>query len=125
MRPKTDRLAIAIAIGTMALPACGPPEPSAIFLHTVESGLTTRAEPPTKIAEGDLFVIDANPQNGDESMDLCIDATVSGSSAVRVARVRGQCRRFVVIASGAGTARVRFEARGTASELVLDVTSAR
>jgi hypothetical protein len=120
---RIERLALVLA--SLAVAACGPPEPSAIFLHTVESGLTTNDEPPTKITEGDLFVVNANPQDGDESMDLCIDATVSGSRGVRVARVRGQCRRFVVIAAGAGTARVRFEARGTASELVLDVAPAR
>ena len=60
-------------------------------------------------------------------MDLCVDATVSGAvpGAVRVSRVRGSCRRFVVIATGSGPARVRFEARGTVSELVLDVAPAR
>lgn len=117
----------AVAAATLALVACGPPEPTAIFLHTVEQGITTAANPPAALTEGDLIVVDANPQNGDDSMELCIDATVSGAvpGAVRVSRVRGSCRRFVVIATGSGSVRVRFEARGTFSELVLDVTPVR
>lgn len=127
MLRKTDLTLGLVALVAASCVACGPPAPSAIFLHTVESGVTQSAEPPTRIAEGDLFVIDANPQDDDESMDLCVDASVSGpnASAVRVSRVRGNCRRFAVIAQGPGSATVRFEARGTASVLVLNVESAR
>ena len=90
-------------------------------------GVTQSAEPPSRITEGDLFVVDADPRDGDESMELCIDASVSGPSpgAVRVARVKGNCRRFVVVAQASGDAEVRFEARGTASVLVLNIAPAR
>ena len=126
MRPRIER-----ALGLLVLCggsiACGPPSPSEISLHTVESGVTESAEPPTTVSEGDLFVVDANPRDDDESMELCIDATVTGptASAVRVSRVRGNCRRFVVVAQGNGTATITFEARGTKSVLVLNVLPAR
>ena len=126
MRPRID-VVIGAALLLSTTVACGPPEPTAIFLHTVETGVTQSAEPPSRITEGDLFVVDANPQDGDESMDLCVDASVSGQTpgAVRVARVKGNCRRFVVIAQSSGNAEVRFEARGTASVLVLNIAPAR
>lgn len=125
MRPRIDHALGLIAL--IATVACGPPAPDTIFLHTVETGVTQSAEPPSRITEGDLFVVDANPQDDDESMDLCVDASVSGQDpgAVRVARVKGNCRRFVVVAQARGNAEVRFEARGTASILVLNIAPAR
>ena len=125
MRPRID---VAFGLTLVALTAaCGPPSPDTIFLHTVETGVTQSAEPPSRITEGDLFVVDADPRDGDESMELCIDASVSGPSpgAVRVARVKGNCCRFVVVAQASGDAEVRFEARGTASVLVLNIAPAR
>lgn len=125
MRPRIESALALASLASVALVACGPPAPDTVFLHTVESGVTTAAEPPTSLAEGDLVLVDATPQDGDDPMELCIDATVSGSTAVRVARVRGNCRRFAVLAQASGTATVRFEARGTASVLVVNVTPAR
>ena len=125
MRRKIEiGLGLAVLAGTVA---CGPPAPDSIFLHTVETGVTQSAEPPSRIVEGDLFVVDADPRDDEEPMDLCIDASVSGPtpSALRVARVKGNCRRFVVVAQASGAAEVRFEARGTASILVINVAPAR
>lgn len=101
------------------LVACAPPSPERIELETAEG------RPPSRLAEGDLLVVDARPTDGSDAMNLCVDASSSSSDVVRVSRVRGQCRRFVVVASAAGTARVRFEVRGTVSELDLDVTPVR
>jgi hypothetical protein len=128
MRPRIDLvLGAFLLVASAASVACGPPAPDAIFLHTVETGVTQSAEPPSRIVEGDLFVVDADPQDGDESMELCIDASVGGPtpSALRVARVKGNCRRFVVVAQASGAAEVKFEARGTASILVINVAPAR
>ena len=126
MRRKIEAF-LALALAAFAGAACGPPAPDTIFLHTVEDGATTAVDPPTTLQEGDLVVIDATPQDDDEDMNLCVDTSVSGpdASAVRVARVRGSCRRYVVVAQAPGTATVRFEVRGTAAVLVLNVTPAR
>jgi hypothetical protein len=129
MRPRIDyALGLAIALPLfMSTAACGPPAPDTIFLHTVQTGVTQSAEPPSRITEGDIFVVDADPKDDDESMDLCVDASVSGQDpgSVRVARVKGNCRRFVVVAQARGNAEVRFEVRGTASVLVLNIAPAR
>jgi hypothetical protein len=121
MRRKIEAL---LALASLGLVACGPPSPDVIFLHTVESGATTADEPETSLTQGDLIVVEATPQDGSDVMELCIDASVD-SEAVRVSRVKGNCRRFVVLAEGSGSATVRFEARGTQSVLVLNVAPAR
>lgn len=126
MRPRTDLLARLVLVASMAVTACGPPSPEEVRLRTVENGAPRSAAPPSKIQEGDLFVVDADPHDGDESMDLCVDASTSGTtSAVRVARVTGSCRRFAVVAQAAGRVEIRFSARETASILVLDVSPAQ
>jgi hypothetical protein len=127
MRLPTDHLRrLLLGLAPLALVACGPPSPSAIFVNTVDNGVTTASAPSPTMQEGDLVVVDALPHDGDDEMDLCIDASTSGdASAVRVARVRGSCRRFVVVATGSGAARVTFSARGTVTELALNVTPAR
>lgn len=118
---------VGLALAVLGGAACGPPAPDTVFLHTVEAGATTAVDPPTTLEEGDLVVVEATPQDGDEDMDLCVDTSVSGpdANAVRVARVRGSCRRYVVVAQAPGSATIRFEVRGTAAVLVLNVTPAR
>jgi hypothetical protein len=126
MRPRTDLLArVLVIVAPFAVVACGPPSPTAIFVNTVEDGVTTSAVPSTTMPEGDLVVVDARPQDGDDEMDLCIDGATSGTGAVRVARVRGNCRRFVIVATAAGTTRVSFSARGTETVFDVNVTPAR
>lgn len=126
MRPGIDLLLFLLAASLTTLVACGPPSPDAVILHDVQTGgVKSSADPHTRMNEGDLFIVDADPVDGDDkSMDLCVDSSVqSESNAVRVSRVRGSCRRFVVVAQSPGSARIRFEVRGTASELVLNVFS--
>lgn len=125
--PRRIEALAGLALVALGAAACGPPAPDTVFLHTVEAGATTADDPPTTLQEGDLVVIDATPQDDDEDMNLCVDTSVSGpnANAVRVARVRGSCRRYVVVAQAPGTATIRFEVRGTAAVLVLNVTPAR
>jgi hypothetical protein len=117
-----SRLAFRFAIAAAAAVACGPPSPDRLELVSrtapIEGGL---GAPTVSLIEGDLLAVDVNSIDGDEEMGLCVEAS-SSSDAVEVGRVRGQCRLFFVMARAPGTARVRFEARGTRTELLVDVT---
>lgn len=81
-------------------------------------------ESSAKLLEGDLLVLDVEPMRGDERMNLCVEASTAGSSAATVRRVRGRCRRFVVMATRAGLERVRFVARDATTELTVEVARA-
>lgn len=114
-------------LAIIALLACGcEPTPEKVDLRSVEGPV---ARPPVSadsvLVEGDLLVIDADPNDGDDSMDLCVDASSSNTAVASISRVRGKCRQFVLLASSVGSARIRFEARGKVNEVALDVVAAR
>ena len=103
-----------------AVSACEAPSPDALRIVPRAGPLEGAT---ASLVEGDLLVLDLEPVDGDERMDLCVEASAPSSSSITVRRVRGRCRRFVVLATRAGTARVRFASRGTTADLEVDVTA--
>jgi hypothetical protein len=74
------------------------------------------------LAAGDLALLDTVPVDGGDPMDLCVDAISDAPDTVRVLRITGECRTFVVTGEKAGTATVRFTARGTTHAIRFDVS---
>jgi hypothetical protein len=106
-----------LVAGLLAATTACAPSPERIALSSRASPL----EATTTLVEGDLLVVDARPREDDgKEMKLCVDAT-SSSPSVRVQRVHDDCDLFVVSAAAPGRATVRFEARGTWSEVHVDV----
>jgi hypothetical protein len=114
------RLVVLLLSAACAASACGPRSPELIAVTSRAGGAIT------PIAEGDLLVLDASPLDGDgDVMDLCVEASRTEGTSVELRKVRGQCRRFVVTPSGVGSSRIRFEVRGTTTEIVVEVVASR
>jgi hypothetical protein len=109
-------ISIAACVGGVA---CGPPSPERLVVRSDQTALGARIE----LDEGDLLVVDVDPVDGDESMDLCVNGTSEG--AVDIGRVREQCQRFVVLGTTAGAGTIRFEVRGAVTEIAVDVVGVR
>lgn len=129
MHPRIElRYVFAFVWFAAAAIACGPPKPDAVDVRSIDGTQATPVRRPIaerqRLAEGDLVVVDTDPVDGDESMDLCVDATSTSPAIARVARVEGKCRQFVVLATSPGAASVRFEARGTINEIAIEVSAA-
>ena len=111
--------AMVVVVG--ALVAGCAPSPDVIRVETRSESSAIETEDVEALATGDLRLLVTTPRDQGGRMDLCVDATSSDTSVVRVLRVKGECRQFVAIGEGAGTATVRFEARGTARAIRFDV----
>lgn len=111
----------AIGLCAAGMLACEPaPDRVALASRTDPVGAVT------ELQEGDLLVLDAKTmEDEDEDEQLCVNASVLEGSSATVHRVRDQCRRFVILATGAGRTSLRFEARGTTTDIVIDVAPAR
>ncbi len=110
-----------LALVALALVACGPPSPDEIRVASRTDPQALSADDSFALARGDLALVDAVPVDGGSQMDLCIDAISSDPGVARVLRVKGECRVFVVTGEGAGSATVRFSARGTTHAVRVDV----